>query len=266
MASWTTVPSLESLRNEFNTIAPNRDKSSDGTVGDSAHASNSSDHNPDETGNTPDEDSDSKNEVHAFDCDKDLNADFTMEDCVQFLLSECRKSNDVGKDKGRLKYIIYNKRIWEASNGWAQRTYTGSNPHDHHAHFSFEYDSQYSEDSSPWGLIDRFGDDVAINDDDAAKIAWHVWMYALGDPNFNNEKTQTAGGYQRYAEIRHQNTEQVVRDEVAKVLTALDAVPTAEENASEVIAALNEDGTAALVSVLHSVLSTEDLAALKAAL
>lgn len=265
MASWTTVPSLESLRNEFNVIAPHRDKSSDGTIGDQSHASGSSDHNPDETGNTPDEDSDSKNEVHGLDVDKDLNESFTMEDCVQFLLGECRKSNDVGKDKGRLKYIIFNKRIWEASNGWDQRSYTGSNPHDKHAHFSFEYDSEYSEDSSPWGLVERFTDTMAIDDDDANKIAWHVWNYKMGVPPENVEE-HTAGGTLRYADIRKEDIMAVVREESAKILTAVSEVPTAQENAEETIAALNEDGTDVLVATLRSVLNPDEIAALKEAL
>ena len=52
MASWILVPCLVALRNEFNQLAPNRDKASDGSIGDTSHAASSSDHNPDETGNT----------------------------------------------------------------------------------------------------------------------------------------------------------------------------------------------------------------------
>lgn len=159
MAEWVLVPSLKSLRSEFDRIAPGRDKTSDGSIGDASHQGNVSDHNPDETGNTPDEDSDSINEVHAIDVDADLRTDnLTMEKVVQFLISECRKSS--GTDRGRLKYIIYNRRIWEGP-GWNQRTYTGSNPHTAHAHFSAEYASQYSQDESSWGLVEKFGGDVS---------------------------------------------------------------------------------------------------------
>lgn len=160
MASWILIPCLEELFKEFDKIAPNRDHASDGKVGDSAHSQEVSDHNPDETGNVPEHDADSINEVHAIDVDKDLNANFTMEDVVQFLLSECRKNNPNGTDRGRLKYIIFNRRIWEAKNGWAERTYTGQNPHDKHAHFSAEYDTSYESDTNTWGLIEKFGDSL----------------------------------------------------------------------------------------------------------
>jgi len=176
MASWVLVPSLETLRAEFNTLSPGRDKASDGTIGDPAHADRSSDHNPDETGNTPDEDSDSVNEVHGLDVDDDLKlSNLTMEDCVQKILKRCRKDNSDPDNEPRLKYIIFNKRIWEAPN-WNQQAYTGSNPHDKHAHFSAEYDSQYSQDTSPWGLIEESGDDMPS----AEEIADAVWNRVMG--------------------------------------------------------------------------------------
>jgi hypothetical protein len=165
------VPCLETLFDEFDELAPNRDTSTDGWIGDSAHADRSSDHNPDETGATPDEDSDNKDEVHAIDVDKDLNKSGTsMEDCVQTILKRCRKNNDDPDNEPRLKYIIYNRRIWEAPS-WNERNYTGSNPHDKHAHFSAEYDSKYSEDTSPWGLLE---DDMPSVDD--------IWNKKFTDP------------------------------------------------------------------------------------
>lgn len=154
MATWVLIPCLVKLFSEFDIIAPYRDTASDGRVGDTAHQGSVSDHNPDETGNVPSHDADSINEVHAIDVDNNLNSYITMEDVIQFLLSECRKEN--GTDRGRLKYIIYNKRIWEAKNNWEQRAYTGSSPHTEHAHFSAEYDSNLESDISTWGLIERF--------------------------------------------------------------------------------------------------------------
>ena len=54
------APSLVQLRNEINRRWPNRDKTSDGWIGDPAHQATKSDHNPD-----------SKGCVHALDIDKD---------------------------------------------------------------------------------------------------------------------------------------------------------------------------------------------------
>jgi hypothetical protein len=153
MASWYLVPCLKELFAEFDRIAPNRDHASDGSIGDAAHQAEKSDHNPD-----------SKGAVHAIDVDSDLKASFSMEDVIQYFVAECRKNNPNGTDRGRLKYFIYNRRIWSASTGWKQENYTGSSAHTEHAHFSCEYASEYENDTSSWGLVEKFGDDVSEQD------------------------------------------------------------------------------------------------------
>lgn len=148
MANWELVPCLGQLRTELNRIAPNRDRDSDGTIGDPAHQSRVSDHNSDETGNVPIRDADKVNEVHAVDLDADLREpNLTMEMVVQHVLGRCRS----GAEK-RLRYIIYNRRIWEASNGWKQRAYTGDSPHTEHAHFSASYETKLEASLASWGL------------------------------------------------------------------------------------------------------------------
>lgn len=148
--AWTLIACLDQLFTEFNRIAPSRDKASDGKVGDSAHAASSSDHNPDETGTVPIHDADSTNEVHAIDVDNNLNEPgLTMEAAVQFILSRCRSGAE-----SRLRYIIYNRRIWSASSGWVQKTYTGASPHTEHAHFSASYDSSKEASRASWHLED----------------------------------------------------------------------------------------------------------------
>lgn len=156
MASWILIPCLEQLFAEFDRIAPRRDKASDGRVGDTAHQQESSDHNPDETGNVPIHDADKVNEVHAIDVDNNLNeSDLTMEKVVQFLLGRCRS----GVEK-RLRYIIYNRRIWSASSGWVQKTYSGASAHTEHAHFSASYETAREADTSSWHLADLLEDDM----------------------------------------------------------------------------------------------------------
>jgi hypothetical protein len=150
MAGWILVPCLVRLRSEFNQIAPRRDKTSDGSIGDTAHQASQSDHNDDEVGNVPIRDADRIHEVHAIDVDVDLREPgLTMETVVQFLLKRCRS----GAEK-RLRYIIFNRRIWEQSNGWRQRPYTGPNPHDHHAHFSSSYTTSHEASMASWHLED----------------------------------------------------------------------------------------------------------------
>src|SRR4051795_6382114 len=150
MADWVLIPCLKALFAEFNRIAPSRDKASDGSIGDTAHQQTVSDHNPDETGSVPIHDADHINEVHAIDVDNNLNeSDLSMEKVVQFLLARCRS----GAEK-RLRYIIYNRRIWSASSGWVQKRYTGASPHTEHAHFSGSYTTSLEASKASWHLED----------------------------------------------------------------------------------------------------------------
>jgi hypothetical protein len=136
MASWVIVPALEDLRVQLNAIAPNRDKSSDGGIGDTSHAAGRSSHNPDETGNPEwDNDPDNLPEVRARDFDKDLrHPTITAERVVQHLLKYARNGTFWW-----LRYIIFNKRIWRKSNGWRQESYTGKNNHSHHFHVNNDF-------------------------------------------------------------------------------------------------------------------------------
>jgi hypothetical protein len=150
VAAWILVPCLDQLRTELNRLAPNRDKSSDGTIGDPAHQSRVSDHNDDEVGRVPIKDADGKHEVHALDLDVNLNEpNLTMEMVVQHVVGRCRS----GAEK-RLRYVIYNRRIWEKSNGWRQRAYDGDNPHTGHAHFSASYETELEASTASWRLED----------------------------------------------------------------------------------------------------------------
>lgn len=167
MASWELVPCLGQLRTELNRIAPGRDKTTDGTIGNAAHQQHISDHNDDEVGKVPIRDADSKHEVHAVDLDKDLREpNLTMEMVVQHVVARCRS----GAEK-RLRYVIYNRRIWEASNGWRQRAYSGDNAHTEHAHFSASYDTKLEASTASWGLEEI---PVALTDADKKWLAAQV--------------------------------------------------------------------------------------------
>lgn len=160
MASWILVPCLVTLRAEFNELAPKRDKASDGSIGDTAHAGSSSDHNPDETGSTPYEDADNRNEVHAIDVDHNLRkSGWDMNRCLKIIITRHRQGLD-----NRLQNVIYNRTIWSRSWGWTARSYTGSNAHTEHAHFSARYTTAQENDTRPWGLVEEV-DDVAFADE-----------------------------------------------------------------------------------------------------
>jgi hypothetical protein len=141
---WVLVKSLAHVRTQFNTAFPNRDKTSDGSIGDQAHQTSLSGHNPDEEGHSETTDADTVNEVRAIDVDADLRkADVTMEMVVQHLVTLCR----TGKVTF-LRYIIFNGRIWKKSAGWVTQAYKGKNKHDKHAHLSCEPDTA-SENATP---------------------------------------------------------------------------------------------------------------------
>jgi hypothetical protein len=185
MANWTLTASLKRLFAEFDRIAPGRDHASDGSIGDTAHQHETSDHNPDETGSVPVHDADHVNEVHAIDVDDNLReSDLTMEKVVQFLLGRCRS----GAER-RLRYIIYNRRIWEASNDWKQRAYTGASPHTEHAHFSGSYTTSLEASTASWHLEDI---PVSLTNADKTWISAEIAKQTKAAVTANNEAVAKA--------------------------------------------------------------------------
>jgi murein L,D-transpeptidase YcbB/YkuD len=117
--AWRLAHSLEDLRKQINAAAPSRSKASDGTIGDPAHSARKSDHNPDGSGI-----------VRALDITHDPRNGVHSQKLAE-AVAAARPS--------RLKYIISNGRIMSGSKGpqpWVWRKYSGTNPHDKHAHFS----------------------------------------------------------------------------------------------------------------------------------
>jgi hypothetical protein len=134
MTSWQLTVGLQHLRNQVDYFFPGRDKTSDGTIGDKAHQAETSGHNPDDTAGSKAEwnqDPDSTPEVRAWDMDNNLQPGF---DCQVFV------NHIVGlKPSSVLRYVIYNRKIYEASNGWKAAAYDGPSPHTEHVHFSGAY-------------------------------------------------------------------------------------------------------------------------------
>lgn len=152
--AWVVTASLARLMSDFRTAFPNKDRSSDGTIGDAAHQAETSGHNPDDTAGSRAEysDADSKQEVRAVDVDSDLRdpRGTTMQQVIDRILA-------APGDLRRLRYIIYNRRIWSRNTSWQPRAYNGSSPHTEHAHFSGDPDTD--EDSAPWTSVLSFQED-----------------------------------------------------------------------------------------------------------
>jgi hypothetical protein len=113
----------QQLREQFDDSFPDRDRTSDGWIGDTRHASRPSDHNPDPSSRI----------VRAIDIDRDVSGK-AKPDLMPDIADQLRR---VAKTDKRIAYIIFAGRIASPRLGWRWRKYTGSNPHNHHCHVSF---------------------------------------------------------------------------------------------------------------------------------
>lgn len=117
----TATPAAKSVLRQATALKPKRKKASDGLLPSAAHlaASPTSDHN---TGFAVDLTHDPVNGIDCFEAFKKLQGD------------------------KRVKYLIFQGKIWSAKNG--EYKYTGSNPHNKHLHISIK--TTCGDDTSPW--------------------------------------------------------------------------------------------------------------------
>ncbi|MFD8499857.1 hypothetical protein [Amycolatopsis sp. NPDC059657] len=132
---WRVARSLDVLLGQLNTLAPRRSKASDGSIGDAAHASRDSDHNPWYGPGI----------VTARDFTHDpaggLDGNWLAETLVE--------SRDP-----RIKYVIWNRRIVDSRPGnspWRWIPYHGANPHTKHVHVSVIPNAS-ADDQRAWAL------------------------------------------------------------------------------------------------------------------
>jgi hypothetical protein len=142
MIDWRLAEALKELKDEINARYPGRDKTSDGAIGDAAHASRSSDHNPwiwDPITK--------KHVVSAIDIDEDLTGSIHS---LKTIIDAICKSRDP-----RVKYIIYEGQITVQGTQLQQwKRYTGKNSHSHHAHISVFPEKRLYDDRRPWSIGD----------------------------------------------------------------------------------------------------------------
>jgi hypothetical protein len=118
------TPAAIAVLRQATALAPKRKKVSDGLLPSAAHlaASPTSDHN---TGLAVDLTHDPKNGI------------------------DCAVIFEKLKDDKRVKYLIFNKKIWSKERAKeGNRKYSGSNGHVHHLHISINDAS--GNDTSPW--------------------------------------------------------------------------------------------------------------------
>jgi hypothetical protein len=137
--AWFVPASLERLRAEVDARWPGRDTSSDGTIGDTAHSTSQSEHNP--VGHEHGPMFGTPGAVHAMDITTaDIDAELVI---GEWLLRD-----------PRVWYVIHKGRIWSKTYDWVENPYAGD-PHDQHLHVSLRADDQADAvraetDVSPW--------------------------------------------------------------------------------------------------------------------
>lgn len=140
--AWRLARSLIKLGDEVNAAAPHRSKSSDGTIGDQAHASRCSRHNPNNAG-----------VVCARDLTHDPAGGFDAHAQAEIQVGMAR----AGWTNPDFDYVISNARVAGRSTGWTWRAYKGSNPHTKHVHFAVGSGSDCEpgpsyDTSTSWGI------------------------------------------------------------------------------------------------------------------
>ena len=119
MKPWLSK-SAETLRSQINAAFPDRDKRSDGWIGDSRHSATKSDHNPALPSGV----------VRAIDVSVGLGG---ATNNAHYLANQLRL---LGKTDKRISYVIYNGKIASRIMFWKWRKYSGD-PHTSHIHISF---------------------------------------------------------------------------------------------------------------------------------
>ena len=127
--SWRVARSLLKLRAQVNEAFPARDKTSDGTIGDTSHKARTSDHNPNAAG-----------VVTAMDIDRDFNDGHDGRELVSAIVAS--------KDP-RVKYIIFERQITMPGDITRWKQYYGKNAHNHHVHISVSGAAKLYDDPSP---------------------------------------------------------------------------------------------------------------------
>lgn len=172
--------SLDVLRSQINAAYPNRSKLSDGWIGDPAHASRASDHNPN-----------GSDVVTALDITHD-----PAHGVDTWAMAETLR---LRRDP-RIKYVISNGRIFSSTaSQWQWRPYTGANKHAHHVHVSVLGNPAIYDSGQAWDLTPPDRASVppivrppmginatlrrrmakAILDDEARRESGHLAVYRL---------------------------------------------------------------------------------------
>lgn len=169
---------LRQLRDTVNRRWPDRDKTSDGWIGDAAHQARQSAHNPDpKTGI-----------VRARDLDKDGIV-------MPVVLAS-------GMLHTSIRYMIFNRRIFRSQDRFRPRIYDGDNPHAGHGHFQIWASVAAENNMAGWQLIGGFSwPELAVGASGADVKALQALLNGHGaalvvDGNFGANTDTAVRGFQ----------------------------------------------------------------------
>jgi hypothetical protein len=203
--AWRVARSLDTFLAQLNAARPERSKASDGAIGDAAHASRSSDHNPWYGPGIVTARDFTHDPAHGVD--------------IAAIVEELRASRD-----GRIKYLIANGKIMAGACGpspWTWRSYSGTNPHRKHFHLSVVA-SPACDDASPWQLpmfdvvssvtpapqppgdssvLRRGSTGARVSQIQRVINAWYPWMKLAVDGDYGPATENAVREFQRRAGI-----------------------------------------------------------------
>lgn len=164
MAAWRLNDALTRWRAAVDVRYPDRDKATDGTIGDPAHAARDSDHNPDPDGT-----------VDAWDMDVDLNG------AGKPYAADVEMLKRVFQAHPASRYWIHDDEIAHRNSGWVRRPYDPDNPdrnkHRKHVHWNSNQATETS--TAPWIIPE--GDDVTPAE--SKKLSDTHYTTAMAIPN-----------------------------------------------------------------------------------
>lgn len=245
MADWYLAPALRVGQAEVDERWPDRDRTSDGTIGDEEHQARQSDHNPNERGS-----------VNAWDMDRDGVDPWAVISAFQRHPSA--------------HYWIFERTIADRDTGWRRRAYDGDNPHTQHVHFSIRQNAIAEQNRTHWGLIER----DAMNDlqdkrlhavdgrmastvagQDTTKTAWSDVNPTGTEQNWlvRELKIQTAALRTLAAAVATliPGVEAALADDLAALVKSVASVP------GQVVAELREDPVEAALALIEVLGATD---------
>lgn len=147
--TWRNAEALLCLRAELDAAFPGRDRASDGGIGNVAHSTRTSDHNPWVV------DANGIGVVRAFDFDAGPGllpdeAHDTAGDVLCAAVVAAARARHPAMTYG--SYIIYERTIYSYTYGFEARPYNGTNPHDSHVHVSVGRARAAYDSRAAWGV------------------------------------------------------------------------------------------------------------------